>query len=173
MIKDIGKRIEQSHIALSIAANMLARKHADKKKSTNHRPLNHNFKVGDWVVVKKHNKAKLELKWEPGYRIVKLSTPMTAVVENQLTCRSKCYNVTDLKMKHLAEDWELKADGIGYAAKFLNHPDNLPDVDLLPESDNEVDKEPEIDNNKLQDKPQTANSNRKSYNLGQSIKLPT
>ena len=152
---------------------MLATKHADQKKSTNHRPSEHNFKVGDLVLVKKHNKTKLELKWEPGYRIIKLPTQMTAVVENQLTGRSKCYNVTDLKLKHPAEDWELKADNIGHAAKFVNHPDNLSDIDLLPESENKLKKKPEIDNDKLQDKPQTAHSNEKGYNLRQSIKVPT
>ena len=67
----------------------------------------------------------------------------------------------------------LKADSIGHSAKFVNYPDNLPDIDLLPESDNEIDKEPEIDNDKLQDKPQTAHSNEKGCNLRQSIKAPT
>ena len=76
-------------------------------------------------------------------------------------------------MKHPAEDWELKADNIGCAAKFVNHPDNLPDIGLLPESDNEIDKESKIGNDKLHDKPETAHSNEKSYNLRQSIKAPT
>ena len=35
-------------------------------------------------------------------------------------------------MKHPAEDWELKAGNIGCAAKFANHPDNLPDITLVP-----------------------------------------
>ena len=156
--KDIDKRIEQSHIALSIAAKMLARKCADQKKSINHRPSEHDFKVGDLVLVKKHNKTKLELKWE--------------VVGNQLTGRSKHCNVTDLKLKDPAEDCELKADSIEHAAKFVNQPDNLLDIDLLPESDNEIDKEPEIDTDKLQDKHQNAHSNGKGYNLRQSIKDP-
>ena len=60
--------------------------------------------------VKKPNKTKLELKWGPGYRIIKPPTPMTVVGESQLTGRFKCCNVTDLKLKHPTEDRELKAD---------------------------------------------------------------
>ena len=49
---DIGKRMGQSKIALSLAAKMLARKHAGQKKGTNYRPSHHNFKVGDLVLEK-------------------------------------------------------------------------------------------------------------------------
>ena len=111
--KDIAKRIEQSCIILSTAAKMLAKKCSDQKKSTNHRPSKHPFQVGDLVLVKKHNKAKLELKWEPGYRIIKLPTDWTAVIENQLTGNSRCCNVTDLKLKLPEEDWLLKAEDVG------------------------------------------------------------
>ena len=127
--KDIAKRIEQSHIILSTASKTLARKHSDQKKSTNHRPSKHPFQVGDLVLVKKHNKAKLELKWEPGYRIIKLPTDWTAVIENQLTGSSKCCYVTDLKLKLPEKGWLLKGDDVGRAAKFVN-PDKLPDIDL-------------------------------------------
>ena len=102
--KDIAKRIEQSCIILSTAAKMLPKKHSDQKKSKNHRPSKHPFQVGDLVLVKKHNKAKLELKWEPGYKITKLPTDWTAVIENQLTGNSRHFNVTDLKLKLPEED---------------------------------------------------------------------
>ena len=41
-------------------------------------------------------------------------------------------NVGDLKQKHPSENWELKPSPIGRAARFVNHPDNLPEVDLKP-----------------------------------------
>ena len=44
-------------------------------------------------------------------------------------------NVGDLKPKHPSEDWELKPSPIGRAARFINHPDNLPDVDRTPDCD--------------------------------------
>ena len=66
----------------------------------------------------------MELKWESNYRIVKLPSVWQAVVENQLSGKSKRYNIGDLKLNHLSEDWELKPSSIGRAAKFVNHPDN-------------------------------------------------
>lgn len=152
--KDIAKRIEQSRVTLTTAAKMLAKKREAQKLSTNDRPSEHNFKVGDLVLVLKHNKTKLELKWEPGYRIIKLPTPLTAVVEDQLTGKSKRCNVRDLKVKHPAEDWELKAENIGRAARYVNHPDNLPDIDLTTE----------LTNNHCK--------NTNSYNLRKTVKPP-
>ena len=38
----------------------------------------------------------------------------------------------DLKIKLPSEDWYLKPGSIGRAARFVNHPDNLPDVDFRP-----------------------------------------
>ena len=87
--------------------------------------------VTDPVLVKKHNKAKLELKWQPGYTTIKLPTDWTPVVENQLTGKSTCCNVTDLKLKLPEKDWLLKAEDVGRAATFVNNPHNLPDIDLL------------------------------------------
>ena len=69
---------------------------------------------------------------------------------------SRCCNVTDLKLKFPEEDWLLKADGVGRAAKFVNHLYNLPDIDLLPD---EKDSEP--------------NDKHKVYNLRLGIKSPT
>ena len=66
----------------------------------------------------------MELKWEPHYRIVKLPSAWSAVVENQLSGKSKRCNIGDPKLKHLSEDWELKPSSIVRGAKFVNHPDN-------------------------------------------------
>ena len=72
----------------------------------------------------------MELKWEPNYRTVKLPSAWSAAVENQLSGKSKRCNIGDLKLKHLCEDWELKPSCIGRADKYVNHPDNLPEVDF-------------------------------------------
>ena len=52
------------------------------------------------------------------------------MVENQISGKTKCCNVGDLKPKHPSEDWTLKPSSIGRATRFINHPDNLPDVDI-------------------------------------------
>ena len=80
----------------------------------------------------------------------------TAVIENQSTGRTKRCNISDLKIKHPAEDWNLKPATIGRAAKFVNHPDNLPDVDFEPDQANI-----------------TVQLPQNKYNLRQSIKPPT
>ena len=120
------------------------------------RKSTHTFKVGDLVLYQKHNKEKLDLKWEPNYRIIKLPHLWTALIENQSTGRTKRCNISDLKIKHPAEDWNLKPAAIGRAAKFVNHPDNLPDIDFEPDQANN-----------------TVQLSQNKYNLRQSIKLPT
>ena len=72
----------------------------------------------------------MELNWEPSYRILKLPSAWSAVVENQLSWKSKRCNIGDLKLKYPSEDWELKPNPIGRSAKFVNHSDNLPDIDF-------------------------------------------
>ena len=104
----------------------------------------HTFKGGDLVLLKKHNIDKMEHEWEPNYRIVKLPTAWSAVVEKQLSGKSKRCNIGDPKLKHPSEDWELRPRSIGRASKFVNHPDNLPDIGFLVDkpSDNQTDTEP-------------------------------
>ena len=153
----LAKQIEQSSVTLSMAAKMLEKMRENQKRYYKNRKSTHTFKVGDLVLYQKHNKEKLDLKWEPNYRIIKLPHLWTAVIENQSTGRTKRCNISDLKIKHPAEDWNLKPATIGRAAKFVNHPDSLPDIDFEP---------PDQANNTVQ-LPQN------KYNLRQSIKPPT
>ena len=67
------------------------------------------------------------MKWEPGFRIKELPTKWTARVRNKDTGEPRRCNVRDFKLKDPAEDWNLKAESIGRAAKFVNYPTNLPD----------------------------------------------
>ena len=87
------------------------------------------------VLLKKHNADKIDLRWEPNYRVVRLTPPWSAVVENQINSKTKQCNVGDLKPKHPSKDWKLKPSSISRAASFINHPDNLPDVDITPDCD--------------------------------------
>ena len=152
----LGKRIEQSRVSLSIAAKMLEKMRANQKRYYQNRRSTHTFIVVDLVLLRKHNVDKMELKWEPNYRIIKLPSTWSAVVENQLSRKSRRCNIGDLKLKHPSEDWELKPSSIGRAAKFVNHPDNLPDFDFSVDklSDNQTGTEPK-------------------YNLRRAIKVPT
>ena len=85
----LGKRIEQSRVSLSVAAKMLEKMRAHQKRYYKNRRSMNTFHVGDLVLLRKHNVDKMELKWEPNYRIIKLPSAWSAVVDNQLSWKSK------------------------------------------------------------------------------------
>ena len=90
----LAKQIQQSRVSLSIAAKMLERMRENQRRHYKNRKSVHTFMVGDLDLLRKHNKDKLELKWEPNYRIIRLPHFWSAVVVNQFTGRC---NVSDLK----------------------------------------------------------------------------
>ena len=165
---DIGYKIEQSQIALTTAAKNLEKKRALQKKPYENRPSDHSFKVGDLVLLYKHNKDKLDLQWEPGYRIVELQSPWTAKITNKTTGEPKRVNVRDLRLKDPAEDWDLKAESMGRGAKFVNDPSNLPDIDWTPENDNL----PDNDNGNPPDKDKDTPDNVQTSRPRRTIKPP-
>ena len=61
-------------------------------------------------------------------------SPWSAVAENQMSGKTKQCNVGDLKPKHSSTE-ELKPSPISRAARFINHPDNLPEVHVTPDCD--------------------------------------
>ena len=109
---------------------MLERMRAIQKRYYQHCRATHKFQVGDLVLLKKHNADKMDLQWEPNYRVIRLKSPWSVMVENQISGKTKCCNVGDLKTKHPWEDWTLKSSSIGRSTRFINHPDNQPDVDI-------------------------------------------
>ena len=41
------------------------------------------FQVGDLPLLKKHNADKMDLRWEPNYRVIRLMSPWSAVLETK------------------------------------------------------------------------------------------
>ena len=80
---------------------------ANQKWHYQHQRAIHKYQVGDLVLLKKHNADKMDFRWEPNYRVIRLMSPWLAVVENQISGKTKCCNVGDLKPKHPSEDWEI------------------------------------------------------------------
>ena len=146
----------------------MEKKRALQKKPYENRPSDHSFKVGDLVLLYKHNKDKLDLQWEPGYRIVELQSPWTAKITNKTTGEPKRVNVRDLRLKDPAEDWDLKAESMGRGAKFVNDPSNLPDIDWTPENDNL----PDNDNGNPPDKDKDTPDNVQTSRPRRTIKPP-
>ena len=85
----LGKRIEQSQITLSMAAKMLERMRAIQRRHYQYQRATHKFQVGDLVLIKNYNADKMDLRWEPNYRVVRLTSPWSAVVENQMSGKTK------------------------------------------------------------------------------------
>ena len=75
----LHKRFEQLRVITTVAAKILEKMRANQKRHTNNRKTIHQFKVGDLVLLKKHVKEKLELKWEPNYRIIRLPSAWSAI----------------------------------------------------------------------------------------------
>ena len=137
---ELAKRIEQSRVSLSIAAKWLSKMRDRQKRYYLNRRSTHPFKFGDLVLLKKQQGDKMDLKWVPNYRVIKLTSAWSAIVENQTNGKIKRCNVGDLKLKHPSEDWQLKPCSVGRAAKFVNHLDNLPDIDPISDHDKLPDK---------------------------------
>ena len=170
LIKCIGPYKGEIHLgrglnnqeSLSMAAKILERMRANQKRHYHHQRATHKFQVGDLILLKKHNADKMDLIWEPNYRVVGLTSPWSAIVENHMGGKTKRCNVGDLKPKHHSEDWELKASPIGRAVRFINHPDKLPDIDITPDCDQPL------------TVPHDQKDNKGTrYNLRMSIKSPT
>ena len=68
---------------------MFEKMRENQKGFSQNRKSIHIFNIGDLVILKKHSVDKMELKWEPNYRIVKLPSAWSAVAENQLSGKSK------------------------------------------------------------------------------------
>ena len=158
----LEKRIQQSWITLSTMAKMLKRIWANQRRHYQHCRATHKFQVGDLVLLKKHNADKMDLWWKPNYRVIRLKSPWSAMVENQISSKTKHCNVGDLKSKHPSEDQTLKPSSIGRATRFINHPDNLPDVDIL------IDNDPALNEQRHQGVRMDTR-----YNQRKSIKTPT
>ena len=85
----LGKRIEQSRVSLSIAAKWLSKMRDRQKRYYLNRRSTHQFKVGDLVLLKKHQGDKMDLKWVPNYRVIKLTSDWSAIVDNQTNVKNQ------------------------------------------------------------------------------------
>ena len=62
---------------------------ANQKRYYQHQRATHKYKVSDMVLLKKHSAEKMDLEWEPNYRVVRLMFPWSAVLENQINGKTK------------------------------------------------------------------------------------
>ena len=89
------------------------------------------FKIGDRVYFKSKQPGKWDLNWRPGYSIVCIEHDRHFLhIENQATGKILSCNVKDVVLEPHVKLWNIDTQ-FGRAGKFINHPVNLPTINLL------------------------------------------
>ena len=88
------------------------------------------LKIGDRVYFKNSQPGKWDLKWRPGYRIVQIEHDGNFQhIENKASGKVRSCNVKDVVLELPVELWNIDTQ-FGRAGKFINHPVNLPTINL-------------------------------------------
>lgn len=71
------------------------------------------FKVGDPVYYRNHGrKNKLDIKWQPYFRIIEQTSPVTFIIKNQLDGSTSKVHAQHLRLANITE-WEIPRDKSG------------------------------------------------------------
>ena len=125
-------------------------KHLQKAKKRQAKYANKNakeikFEVGDAVYLKNHRKVnKLAPNWQPYYRIIKQTSPVSFLIRNQLDGTTTKSHAEHLRLAHV-DEWEIPTDKLGRKLRKTQYV-------VSPEhssSDNEVSTDTEEDNEPL------------------------
>ena len=88
------------------------------------------FQIGHHVYFKNKQPGKWDLKWRPGYRIVRIECDRHFIhIENQATGKIQSCNVKDIILEPPIEFWNIDTQ-FGRASHYINHPANLPTIQL-------------------------------------------
>ena len=88
------------------------------------------FQLGDRVYFKNKQPRKWDLKWRPGYRIVRIECNRRYLhIENQATGKTRSCNIRDIVHGLPIGFWNIDTQ-FGRAGKYINHPANLPTITL-------------------------------------------
>ena len=88
------------------------------------------FQIGNRVYFKNKQPGKWNLKWRPGYRIVCIEHDRHFIcIENHATGKIQSCNVTDIILEPPIEFWDVDTQ-FGRAEHYINHPTNLPTIQL-------------------------------------------
>ena len=88
------------------------------------------FQIRDRVYFKNKQPGKWDLKWRPGYWIVRIKRNRHYIhIENQTTGRIWSCNVADIILEPPVEFWNIDTQ-FGQASRYINNPSNLPTIQL-------------------------------------------
>ena len=121
--------LETHRLALAIAKKTLDENRFTASQNTVSRD-NPTFTIGDHVYFKNKQPGKWDLKWRPGYWIVCIECNRHYIhIENQVTGRTQSCNVKDIILEPPVEFWNIDTQ-FGRASHYVNHPSNLPTIQL-------------------------------------------
>ena len=127
---DSGKlHLETHRLALAIAKKTLDENRftAFQKTVSRDSPA---FQIGDCVYFKNKQPGKWDLKWRPGYWIVRIEHNGHYIhIENQATGKTQSCNVTDIILEPPVKFWNVDTQ-FNRASCYINHPSNLPTIQL-------------------------------------------
>ena len=114
---------------LAIAKKTLDENHfKTAQKAMDRKPPS--FNIGNRVYFKNKQPDKWDLKWRPGYRIVQIECDGHFLyIENQATRKVQSCNMKDVVLEPPVEFWNTDTQ-FGRAGKYINHPANLPTINL-------------------------------------------
>ena len=127
---DSGKlHLETHRLTLAIAKKTLDENRFTPTQKTLARD-NPAFQVGDHVHFKNKQPGKWDLKWRPRYWIVHIECNGHFIpIENQATGKTQSCNITDIILEPPIKFWNIDTQ-FGRASHYINHPDNLPTIQL-------------------------------------------
>ena len=121
--------LETHRLALAIAKKTLDENRFTASQNTVSRD-NPTFNVGDHVYFKNKQPGKWDLKWRPRYQIVHIEHNGHYIhIENQATGRTRSCNIKDIILEPPVEFWNIDTQ-FGRASHYVNHPSNLPTIQL-------------------------------------------
>ena len=127
---DSGKlHLEIHRLALAIAKKTLDENRFSATQKTTSR-TNPAFQIGDHVYFKNKQPGKWDLKGRPTYLIVCIECNGHYIhIENQATGTTQSCNITDIILEPPVEFWNVDTQ-FGRASHYINHPSNLPTIQL-------------------------------------------
>ncbi|KAK3097609.1 hypothetical protein FSP39_011373 [Pinctada imbricata] len=105
--------LQQQHKAFTLVHRNMKEAKKKQKKYADKNCKEENFQVGDPVYLRNHRRdSKLDVKWQPYYRIIDQTGPLSFIVKNQLDG-----NTTKAHARHLRpakiDEWKIPRDSEG------------------------------------------------------------
>ena len=122
--------METHRLALAIAKKTLDENRftATQKTLARDQPA---FQIGNHVYFKNKQPGQWDLKWRPGYRIVHIEHNGHFIhIENQATGIIQSCNIKDITLQPPIKFWNIDTQ-FGRASCYINHPANLPTIQLV------------------------------------------